>query len=147
MRLHQNAVDQVDEAFVNLLGINRTDARCLDLIDMAGRMTAGELARASGLTTGAVTALLDRLERAGLVRRVRDEEDRRRVFVELTSQAQRRAAEVYGPIAQEGAALTTGYTDEELAAFRDFMRDGTDLLLRHAERIRGLAAKARGRRR
>jgi DNA-binding MarR family transcriptional regulator len=147
VRLFQNAVDQVDEAAVNVFGINRTDARCLDLIDMRGRITAGELARASGLTTGSVTAVLDRMERAGFVRRVRDDEDRRRVYVELTPEARRRIAEVYGPIAEEGAALSERYTDEQLETIRAYTTDGTELLLKHVARIRGLAEKARGRRR
>src|SRR3970040_2178274 len=60
-----------------LVGLNSTDLECLDLLDMAGATTAGRLAQHAGLTTGAMTAVIDRLERAGVVRRLRDPEDRR----------------------------------------------------------------------
>src|ERR687896_2017517 len=82
VRAYQTAVDSFDQAVADHVGINRTDARCVDLIDQAGGMTAGELARAAGLTTGAVTAVVDRLEAAGLARPVADPADRRRVRIE-----------------------------------------------------------------
>ena len=84
MRSEQVANEIVDEQVTEFLGINRTDSRCLDIVERHGRMTAGALAEESGLTTGAVTALVDRLERAGYLHRVRDTVDRRKVFIELT---------------------------------------------------------------
>src|SRR6185295_2016536 len=87
-----------DSLVIELAGINRTDWRCLDILGTRGPMTAGQLAEAVRLTTGAVTGVLDRLETAGLVRRVRDTEDRRRVMVELTDEVARQAAPVYGPL-------------------------------------------------
>lgn len=66
------------------LGLSVTDHKCLDLAMRAeGTLTAGGIAELSGLTSGAVTGVLDRLERAGYVSRVRDPHDRRRVFVAL----------------------------------------------------------------
>src|SRR5918992_5162163 len=85
VRAYQTGVDNFDQAVADHLGINRTDGRCIDLIDQAGGMTAGELAKAAGLTTGAVTAVVDRLEAAGVARRVADPEDRRRVRIEATA--------------------------------------------------------------
>src|SRR3954470_13835237 len=77
-----------DSAFDNLaaerLGVNRTDLHCLNAIENAGGLTAGELAAETGLTSGAVTGVIDRLERAGFARRVADPDDRRRVKVEVT---------------------------------------------------------------
>lgn len=87
IRVSQNAAEAMDEAFAALLGINRTDQRCLDIVQRLGQITAGELASHSGLTTGAVTNVIDRLERAGYFRRVRDPSDRRKVLVELTETA------------------------------------------------------------
>lgn len=84
VRSEQVAHEIADEHVTEFLGINRTDSRCLDIVERRGRMTAGALAEESGLTTGAVTALVDRLERAGYLRRVRDTADRRKVFIELT---------------------------------------------------------------
>src|ERR1700744_2093138 len=66
VRANQRAPAVVGELMSQLLGINRTDARCLDILDQHGSMSAGDLAEASRLTTGAITAVLDRLERAGL---------------------------------------------------------------------------------
>lgn len=141
VRMHQNAMEEVDEAAAEYLGINRTDARCLDIIDQHGHLTAGELARESGLTTGAVTALLDRLEERGYVRRVRDKSDRRLVIVEMTEKARRRAWEVFGPIAEEGFTELDRFTDEELTFIRDFMSVGREILIGHASRIRAMARR------
>lgn len=136
VRESQNAVDRVDEAACDLLGVNRTDLRCLDLLEREGRVTAGRLADLAGLTTGAVTALLDRLERRGYVRRLRDERDRRRVLVEITPEAVELAERVYGPIGEEALGELEGYTDEQLTLLRDHYLRGARFLVEHASRIR-----------
>ena len=135
-----NARDALDQAVADRLGINLTDLRCLDILDQRGRCTAGEIAGALGLSTGAVTPLLDRLERAGYVARVRDAVDRRRVHVELTKAARARAAEFYGPLGEEAATLMGRYDAEQLELLRGFLRGDLALQLRHAERIRATAA-------
>jgi DNA-binding MarR family transcriptional regulator len=136
VRAFQTAVDAFDEAVADHLGINRTDLRCLDLLGQRGAMTAGELAEASHLTTGAITRLLDRLERAGYARRVRDTGDRRRVLVELTQLANRRAAELYGPIGEAGQTGLERYTADQLALLRDFLRRSRALYEERTEHIR-----------
>src|SRR5262245_24559264 len=83
-RANEAANDAFDELACRKLGINRTDLRCLNILENNGSMTAGRLAELSGLTTAAVTAMLDRVERAGFARRVRDQKDRRQVIVEVT---------------------------------------------------------------
>src|SRR3954454_1764219 len=84
-----------DAAFDNLaaerLQVNRTDLHCLNAIENGGGLTAGQLASQTGLTTGAVTGVIDRLERAGLARRTPDPDDRRRVKVEVTPKFYARA--------------------------------------------------------
>ena len=132
----QSASDLVDEAAATLLGVNRTDQRCLGLLFLSGPMTAGQLAQASGLSPGAATTALDRLEQAGYARRVRDPNDRRSVFIELTPEAQQLIDEIYGPIGQAGRVSLARYTDEELAFLRDFLREGRALQTEHAARIR-----------
>lgn len=135
------------------MGINRTDARCLDILDRAGRMTAGRLAEENSLTTGAVTAIIDRLERAGLARRVRDESDRRKVLVEPTEKAGRLAAEIYGEMAESGRRMLAPYSDERLQAFIDLMQSALDITLENTARLRErletetAAAPTEGRRR
>ena len=138
VRAYQTAVDNFDQAVADHVGINRTDARCLDLVDQAGGMTAGELARAAGLTSGAVTAVVDRLESAGFARRVPDPTDRRRVRVEVTDKLWETHGPLLGPMLEEGQALRDDFTDEELARFTEFLQRVIELQARHTERVRGL---------
>src|SRR4030081_3058399 len=72
------------------LGINSTDLECLDCVVLRGPLTAGELAEATGLTTGAITGVIDRLERAGFARRESDGNDRRKVLVRALPAVERR---------------------------------------------------------
>src|SRR5689334_2617788 len=98
LRASQTATEGFDELAAERLGINRTDMRCLDIIQRIGQVSAGQLAEESRLTTGAVTAVIDRLERAVLARRVSDPDDRRRVMVELTELANERSMAIWGPM-------------------------------------------------
>jgi DNA-binding MarR family transcriptional regulator len=137
VRANQRATDVVDELVCQLLGVNRTDARCLDILDQHGSMTAGDLAEASRLTTGAITAVIDRLERAGLGRRVPDPSDRRRVLVELTPKAYEAANELMvEPMIALWQPLAGRYTDEQLTLFIEFNRASREIQERHAEWLR-----------
>jgi DNA-binding MarR family transcriptional regulator len=149
VRRYQNAQHAFDEAAFARLGINQSDGRALDIIDQHGRITAGRLARESGLSTGAITTLLDRLEGAGYIRRVRDTADRRRVLVELTDEARRRAWEIWGPIGEEAMKNLDRYGDAELLLIRDFTRGGREFLDEHLARVKALPPlpPARGARR
>jgi DNA-binding MarR family transcriptional regulator len=126
VREYRRASDRLIEAANSRMGINRTDGRALDAIQEAGAMTPGEIARASGLTSGAVTAVLDRLERAGYVRRTRDGADRRKVIVEITDQARRYSRELFGPTT-EGAVAFAALPASELDAILRFLRRITEL--------------------
>jgi DNA-binding MarR family transcriptional regulator len=129
-----------DHAFDNVaaerLGVNRTDLACLDIISRRGPVTAGDVARDTGLTTGAVTAVIDRLEERGYVTRVRDAEDRRRVLIEVKPEFMAKAAPIWGPIAKEWQAMIRRYTTEQLELMLEMMRAGNELEARHIERIR-----------
>ena len=138
-RASQAANDAFDEVAYQKLGINRTDGRCLDIVENQGPMTAGRLAELSGLTTAAVTAVLDRLERAGYARRVRDQKDRRQVIVELTPRMAERAGQIWGPLGEEGMAELRRMSVEELKSVIEFFRRGRDLNERHVERVRNLS--------
>jgi DNA-binding MarR family transcriptional regulator len=138
VRAYQTANDNFDQAVADHVGMNRTDARCIDLIDQAGGMTAGELARAAGLTTGAVTAVVDRLEAAGLARRVADPADRRRVRIEATEKVWEVTEPLIGPMVEESMAILDDYSDEELERFTEFLRRAIELQSRHVERVRAL---------
>jgi DNA-binding MarR family transcriptional regulator len=119
------------------LGISPSDLRCLDLVQASGGMTAGELAKASGLTTGAVTAVIDRLEEAGFVRRLRDDSDRRKVNIEVTPRHYEEAGKVWAPLMEDWQrTLAARFTAEELRTITEFLRSATELGERHADRIR-----------
>jgi DNA-binding MarR family transcriptional regulator len=146
VRAQQNAVDVVDQAAFDYLGINRTDGRCLDILERDGPMTAGRLAELAGLSAGAVTTVLDRLERAGYARRTRDTVDRRRVLVEVTPEVRQLAYEVYGgPGSEESNAFFDPYSDEELELLIDFTRRGREFNEAQLARIQALADKRRRR--
>ena len=137
-RAHEAANEAFDDVACEKLGINRTDLRCLNIVDNHGAMTAGRLAELSGLTTAAVTAVLDRLERAGYARRVRDQPDRRQVLVELTPLLAERGAAIWGPLGEEAMSRFQRMSVEELNGVMEFFRFGIDLNQSHLERIRGL---------
>ena len=131
-RAYQTAVEKMDDAFFRRIGVNRTDGRCLDVIDQRPGLTAGELAEAVGLSRGAVTTALDRLEQRGLVTRSRDPGDRRRVTLQPTEEAGRLAWEAYGPLAEMGGPLISELSDEDLRGTIRFLRGGTEINERRA---------------
>ncbi len=130
-----------DAAFDNLaaerLGLNRTDLHAINIIENSGGLTAGELAAEAGLTTGAVTGVVDRLERAGYARRIPDPEDRRRVKLEVTPKFYSRAESIWGPMAADWASrLGHRFTAEELERVIEFLRTTNELGREHMERVR-----------
>lgn len=142
--LFQTATDLVDEAAAQRLGINRTDLRCLGLLYSHGTLNAGRLAAAAGLSPGAATAAIDRLERAGYAQRTRAGADRRGVLVEATAEALVRLAEIYGPVGAAGMERLARYSDAELRLFRDFLEEGRHMQVAQAARIRDAPARGDG---
>jgi DNA-binding MarR family transcriptional regulator len=126
----------MDAAAALFFGIHRTDLSLLDALQLGGRMTAGELAKRAHLSPGAVTAALDRLERAEYVRRVRDDVDRRRVFVEVTDKMLECAGQVYGPLAARSDELLGGLSDDQLQAMVDVLKRGAQMQLERAAELR-----------
>lgn len=124
-RLSQGATNLFDERLGEFLGINNTDGRCLDIIARIGRLSAGQLANLSGLTTGAVTAVIDRLEAAGYVARVRDPLDRRKVWVEPTAHVLKLVDIIFGVYDVLGPVMTRHFSDAQLDGILAFLRMGT----------------------
>jgi DNA-binding MarR family transcriptional regulator len=135
VRASQSATERFDQAVADALGINRTDMRTLDLLQQSGVVNAGKLAERTGLTTGAMTTALDRLERAGYARRVRDSADRRRVLVETTERASKDAQRFYGEHAQSSERLYDRYTQDDLELLLGFVREGRVFNEEHAARV------------
>jgi DNA-binding MarR family transcriptional regulator len=132
-----------DNAFEGLaarqLGVNETDLRCLNIIENTGGLSAGELAARSALSGGAVTGVVDRLETAGLARRVLDPRDRRRVLVEVTPAFRDSAARIWGPMAADWhSTLSKQFTIDELELIVDFLRATTRIGRRHLHRLGGI---------
>ncbi len=124
------------------LGITSTDLECLDMIGLAGVMTAGQLAAATGMTTGAVTGILDRLEKAGFARRERDPNDRRKVLVRVEPAAETQIGPYYQSLAAAMAELLTRYSDAELALVHDFMARSHAVMVNEVAKLRGGVAVA-----
>jgi DNA-binding MarR family transcriptional regulator len=141
VRMDQNRTYEFDDAATELLGINRTDLRCMDILGMRAPLTAGQLAEGTGLSTGAVTAVIDRMESAGWVRRLRDPTDRRRVLVEPTEKAFRESAAIWGPVGEDFGRLLARYSADELRLILDYLRRGAGLDAKHLARVKELASR------
>jgi DNA-binding MarR family transcriptional regulator len=121
----------MSDTVAKLVGLNSTDLECLDLLGLAGPTSAGRLAVHTGLTTGAMTAVIDRLERAGFARRLRATEDRRCVLVEALPDPLRQIELLYGPLAAAVARLNEEYGDRQLAVVVDYLSRALTLAAEH----------------
>jgi len=129
-------LDAVGQRFAGLHGLGRTDVRALVAIMDATRsgepLSAGGLGTAVSLSSASVTALVDRLERAGHVHRVRDPADRRRVVLEMSESAMAAGGQFFGGLQRDLVAAMAAYSDEELAVVRRFLEQMTDVVVQHA---------------
>jgi len=131
------------QAAADRIGLNATDLNCLNILSFSGEMTAGELARETGLTTASITGVADRLEEAGYVRRERDPRDRRRVVIRLVlDSALRDVAPVFLPLILGWQAVVTRYTDDELRLIVEFYGQMEQVIRAHLARLRAPAAAA-----
>ena len=128
-------MDALGQRFADLHGLGRTDVRALvTIMDAARRgqaLTAGSLGAAVELSSASVTALLDRLERVGHVRRVRDPADRRRVGLELSESALAAGSAFFGALQRDLVQAMAGYSDDELAVVRRFLEEMTTVIEQH----------------
>lgn len=139
IRAYQAAVDDFDRESARLLGINETDLRCLEiLLQDLPQAIPGELATRLGLTSGSVSTMLDRLEKAGLLTRSPHPDDRRKTIIRVTPRAEQRASALVAPLVTEAAGLLSGYTANEIRLLVDFMQRARELQQRHVERLRSM---------
>ena len=117
------------QAIAKRVGVNSSDLECLDLIILNGPSTAGDIARHTGLTSGAVTGLIDRLEKLGLVERIDDPGDRRKVLVRVREDKIAPIAALFTPLEKTMHALLAGYSREELNTLLDFSERASEYLL------------------
>ncbi len=127
----------MSQAAADRIGINATDLNCLNILSFSGQLTAGELAKATGLTTASITGVVDRLEQAGFVRRERGAQDRRRVVIHLDVQkALGTVGPVFGPMMGSWQRMTDQYTDDQLGLIVGFYRQMEDIIADHLARLR-----------
>jgi DNA-binding Lrp family transcriptional regulator len=126
------------QAAADRIGINATDLNCLNILSFSGQMTAGQLARATGLTTASITGVIDRLEEAGYVRRERDTSDRRRVVIHLVMERTvSDVAAVFLPMVRAWQEMAARYSDDELRLIVEFYGQMEDVLREHITVLRG----------
>ena len=133
-REHSTATVLFHSAMAERFGLSPTDYKALEVLARLGPLTAGQLVEHTGLASASVTALIDRLEQKGFVRRAHDTEDRRRVIVELIPEGVARIAEAFAPFVRSLDELWAPYTAEQLEVIRDFF-------VRSTERIRAETAR------
>jgi DNA-binding MarR family transcriptional regulator len=125
------------QAASDRVGINATDLNCLNILSFSGSLTAGELARATGLTTASITGVVDRLESAGFVRRERDPADRRRVVVSIViEKALAQVATIFAPMVADMQELASRYSDDDLRLIVEFYGQMEQVIRKHLTRLR-----------
>jgi DNA-binding MarR family transcriptional regulator len=126
------------QTVANTVGISGSDLECLDFLNLEGRVTAGRLAEVTGLTTGAITGVVDRLEKAGLVRRERDPNDRRKVFIATVPENVVRVGRFYENMHRGMVKLWETYSDAELRLLVGFATKGYETLLAATEELKSM---------
>jgi DNA-binding MarR family transcriptional regulator len=135
----------IEDLAADRLGISPMDLRYLNAIENAGGLTAGELAREVGVTTGAVTGVLDRLEKVGYARRASDPADRRRVQVTVTARFRDRAGSIWGPLAADWQRrIAARFTAAELETIARFLELTGEIGAEHRDRLTGARTGSAG---
>jgi DNA-binding MarR family transcriptional regulator len=119
------------------LGLNPSDHKCADLLlSETGVCTPGRMAELTGLSTGAITGVLDRLERAGFVVREADPHDRRRTLVRLTPERMPNLQRIFAPLSNGMERLCDRYTTAQLSLVLQFMGEAEEMAARAADEVR-----------
>jgi DNA-binding MarR family transcriptional regulator len=144
-REHSDTTVLFHATVASRLGLHPTDYKALGILERLGAMSAGDIARHSGLATASVTNLVDRLEEKGFVRRVRDGEDRRRVLVEPVRDRITPGRVLFTSTIESLARLFKRYSDRELAVIADFLRRNGDRLREETRKLSGDVQEKGGR--
>ncbi|MGI5156783.1 MarR family winged helix-turn-helix transcriptional regulator [Microbispora sp. CA-102843] len=122
MRENAGRAVVLHQAIADRFGLGPTDLKCLDLARHEPELTAGRLAEFTGLSTSAVTSVIDRLERGGFVERRRDDLDRRKVLIRSTGRHEAALEEIFARVESEFLAIAADYDDDQLEMFTGFVR-------------------------
>jgi DNA-binding MarR family transcriptional regulator len=134
-RRHSTAVVLFHHAVAERLGLGPTDHKCLDLLRERGAMAGSDLSAITGLTSGAITGVVARLERAGYLRREPDPHDGRKQILRLALE-QSPIHDVIEPLREDVAVLLEKFDTHQLTAIAQFLTGTTDLIYRHAALLR-----------
>jgi DNA-binding MarR family transcriptional regulator len=128
------------QAVADAVGLYITDHQCMHFIHRYGAMPAGKLAELTCLTTGAVTGIIDRLEKAGYVRRANDPKDRRRIIVEpiRNKKLERKLEMIFIPLHEKMHKLMSSYSDSELAFLLEALTKSIELTREESKKSRSL---------
>src|ERR1700727_2375305 len=132
------------QAVADYAGISSSDLECLDFLILEGRATAGRLAEVTGLTTGAITGVVDRLEKAGFVRRARDDNDRRKVFIELVPENIAKIGRFYEHLQRSMQQVWSTYSDAECKLLVGFTTEGAETMLGAVEHLKAMMKPSKG---
>lgn len=124
------------QAVARYLKLHITDHKCLDILLGMGTTTAGQLAEWMGLTTGAITSVINRLENAGFVRRAKDANDLRIVIVEPNYENLRAVQEVFAPLIDAMTELHARYSPAEQQVILDYLEQSRQILARQTDKLR-----------
>ena len=145
LRLQSGLALVLHQAVAERFGLHPTDLKCLDIAAREPDLTAGRLAELTGMSTSAVTALLDRLERRGFIERRRDPADRRRVYVRSTGQHEQTLTEIFAPLGATTAGILDGYDEAQLRLIHDLLDRLTDASREFISRLAAGERSAGGR--
>ncbi|HYM51818.1 MAG TPA: MarR family transcriptional regulator [Candidatus Limnocylindrales bacterium] len=135
VRALDGELDLMDQAIADALSLNRTDAQCMDLITRFGPITAGELAHRTGLTAGAITTVLDRLEAGRWIARRHDTQDRRRILVERNEAKAGQFQPIFSELVRSTRQALDAYSDQQLAVIDTFLQQLTAVVSQHRTRL------------
>jgi DNA-binding MarR family transcriptional regulator len=135
LRLLPNDVDDLSGTLASYLHLNRTDLRALKVLRQSDGVTAGELARALRVTSGATTRVIDSLVEAGHAQREMDQRDRRRTVIRITPKAERAFASALTRLQDDWIRVLATYRDDELPVVLRFISDYRRLVRGHSRRL------------
>jgi DNA-binding MarR family transcriptional regulator len=121
--------------------IHITDIRCLDFLTEAQSATAGDLAKVTGLTTGAITAVIDRMEKAGFIKRIADSNDRRKIIIKLLVKHPKHLQIARNLFANQMPKILSGYTSDEIVIIADWNAKLISLFQDEIRKLKNLKQK------
>ena len=142
-REHSDATVLFHSTIASLLGLHPTDYKVLGILERSGPMSAGDIARSSGLAMASVTNLVDRLEQKGFVRRMRSSRDRRQVLIEPAVGREAAARQLFASTRRSLARLYAKYSDRELSVIADFLDRNGDRLRIETRKVANASASHR----